>query len=133
MNTITVGVFDLLHEGHVNLLREMREMAQDGSVLVGLHSGRSTFLNKGRFPVQRTSHREHNLKMTGLVDRVFIVRDCDPGHRLRTELAHGEWTYLRGDDWPDFPGRDVIEEHGIPIVLVPYTKGTSSTERRCEL
>ena len=39
---------------------------------------------------------------------------------------------MRGDDMPQFPGRGVCEEL-MPIKLLPYTQGVSSTMLRAEL
>jgi hypothetical protein len=39
--------------------------------------------------------------------------------------------YLRGDDMPDFPCRDVVERL-MPIKLLPYTEGISTSLLRKE-
>jgi len=136
---ITVGVFDCLHEGHVNLLKNMREMAED--VKVFIHNDLSTFHNKGRFPVQKEDHRWDNLFQSRLADEVIIVWEEDPGYRVGLHIDDlvlkgilpSEIVYVRGDDWKDFPGRKVIEEKGVEIVFIPYTNGVSTTMIRNEL
>ena len=133
---ITVAVFDCLHEGHVNLLKQMREAAD--SVTVFVHDDFSTFENKGRFTVQKQDHRIYNLVKSGLIDFVFTVPEKDPTLALQWYLeklvTKGEdIVYMRGDDWADFPGRAEIEKRGIEIRLVPYTKGVSTTQIRNEL
>ena len=40
--------------------------------------------------------------------------------------------YVRGDDMPNFPGRSLVEKH-MPIQLVPYTQGISSTLLRLKV
>jgi hypothetical protein len=40
--------------------------------------------------------------------------------------------YVRGDDMPNFPGRSLVEKH-MPIQLVPYTQGVSSTLLRLKV
>lgn len=128
MNVLTVGCFDMLHKGHMNLFRAMREYGDQN--VVGLHDDRSIWLNKGQMPVQSYQHRAHNLMLCGGADRVVMVVDADPSFVISGLLAGGEWVYVRGDDWPDFPGRAAVEKAGARIVLVPYTKDISSAERR---
>lgn len=131
---ITVGVFDCLHEGHINLLKKMRDEAE--AVVVFLHSDFSTYQNKGRFTVQTLQHRSDNLQKTGLVDRIEHVFSADPSSPLRFHITDSDKksaVYIRGDDWQDFPGRKVIEEMGIEIKFVPYTKGVSTSQIRKDL
>lgn len=131
----TVGVFDCLHEGHTNLLTKMREQAD--KVVVILHDDLSTFQNKGRIPVQTWAHRRRNLLLTGLADEVLTTKEADPSGDILTFYATKqeakESVYMRGDDWPDFPGRQTVEELNIPIELVAYTDGVSTTLIREEL
>jgi hypothetical protein len=45
-------------------------------------------------------------------------------------LDEGETAmYVRGDDMPDFPSRDVVENL-MPIKFLPYTEGVSTTQIR---
>lgn len=130
---ITVGVFDMFHEGHANLLTRMNELADEVTVFV--HDCKSTYRNKGRFPVQELNHRMINIKSTKLAGKVVPVFDPDPGyaifHQFRSES--GSMVYVRGDDWPDFPGKNVVEDLGMDIKLIPYTEGISSTKIRSQL
>jgi hypothetical protein len=48
-------------------------------------------------------------------------------------LQLGSVVYVRGDDWENFPGKSVLDQHGIPIEYIPYTTGISSSQRRDEL
>jgi cytidyltransferase-like protein len=129
---LTVGVFDLLHEGHVNLLQEMRKRGREIHVIV--HDDLSTFHNKNRFPVQPLEFRLRNLEQIDMVDRIGVCHSPDPSQSIARTLAEkDDVVYVRGDDWPDFPGRSVLETREIPIEFVKYTQGVSSTQRRDEL
>jgi cytidyltransferase-like protein len=128
--SITVGCFDMLHEGHAALLHRMREY---GPVTVLIHDDRGVWELKKRMPVQSVEHRESNLYLSGLARTVRRVYGNDPSHDLDFLLANGDWTFVRGDDMPDFPGRAVVETRKVPIVLLPYTRGVSSSQRRDEL
>lgn len=125
---ITVGCFDLLHTGHLNLFNKMREYAD--KVIVLLHSNRSIFENKGKFPVQNYDDRQCNLMDSNLVDSVVAVDFTDPTYQLKNvfdRIGTKDMVYMRGDDWLDFPGRLAVEEAGVPIEIIPYTKDISST------
>lgn len=137
---LTIGVFDMLHEGHVSLFEAMKAEGAD-CIHVILHDDVSTFQNKRRFPVQNTEHREKNLELSGHVCDSIVTYDADPSELISYAVnsirsMHGfdcEIFFMRGDDWKDCPGREVIEEAGIPIKFKPYHEGISSTKRRKEL
>lgn len=159
----TAAVMDCLHEGHVNLLKKMREKAgPNGKVGVILHNDESTFKNKGRFPIQDINHRISNLENSGLADIIKITKRANPSldmiyfmefcKKYFTKLKYFslqnigsvdlenvpifedvKFIYMRGDDWQDFPGRKIIEEFDISIEFVEYTKGVSTTQIRSEL
>lgn len=132
---ITVGVFDMLHEGHINLLNTMRLEAE--TIYVIVHDDHSTFLNKGKFPVQELGHRVRNLERARVATEVVSCTNPDPSPVLEKAVvamqSMGPVLYMRGDDWVEFPGKDVLAEHNITIKYIPYTKGVSSSQRRDEL
>lgn len=125
---LTVGCFDLLHEGHANLIGRMRQV---GSPLVLLHDDLSIWVNKGRMPVQPYHQRALNLTVAFDVP-VLPVNDPDPSGALADVLqsVSGPHVFVRGDDWPDFPGRAALEAAEVRVLLVPYTAGVSTTARR---
>ena len=48
-------------------------------------------------------------------------------------LKEGETAmYVRGDDMPNFPARATVEKV-MPVKLLPYTQGVSSTDLRAKL
>lgn len=131
----TAAVFDLLHSGHLNLLRSMRERGD--LTLVILHDGFTTFRNKGKLPIEPLEKRTRNLIDTGLVDIIWHTFSEEPiPEFVRVVQRFGkifDLVFMRGDDWAAFPGRGVLDMHHIPIEFVPYTKGVSSSKTRMEL
>lgn len=131
----TAAVMDLLHEGHLNLLRTMR--GRGDLTLVILHDARSTFWNKGKFPIEHLDKRTKNLIDTGLVDIVQHTFMQQPVHEFLAVIDRFsekfELLFMRGDDWKGFPGHEVLESNSIPVEFVPYTKGVSSTSLRKDL
>jgi glycerol-3-phosphate cytidylyltransferase-like family protein len=109
------------------------KLESDRIVLV-LHDDKSTFKNKGRFPVQAFDHRLRNLQLSGYVREIFACTKADPSPIFSRAISmYDPKIYMRGDDWPDFPGKSVIELANIPIKLVEYTIGISTTKIRGEL
>lgn len=136
---VSACVMDMLHEGHINLLKKMAEKAD--KIILFVHDDKSTFQNKGRFPVQSLDHRMVNLsslshsKEVPVEIEVLSVLDANPGDLMdvyiREEQSAGKTVvYIRGNDWLEFPGKEVIESLEVPIEYVQYTKGVSSTSLR---
>lgn len=131
---ITVGVFDMLHQGHIDLIKFMRKRASKTMAFV--HDDFSTFDNKDKFPVQHIEHRLKNLQR--FVDDIYTVRNSNPTSELM-EIVNfyfqrgDKIVYIRGDDWKDFPGKNFIDIKKIPIIYKKYTEGVSSTKIREQL
>jgi cytidyltransferase-like protein len=134
---ITCGVFDLIHEGHLELLEEMKNRYESINVcnsfveykpVIFLHDDFSTFQNKNKFPVQSFELRKRNLESLGFV--VIKVDKKNPKKefsRFFKAFSFYSFLYIRGDDWFEFPGVSVIRKYEIPILYKKYTKGISST------
>lgn len=134
---ISAAIMDLCHEGHLNLLKEMRKAAgNDGRVIMVLHDDRACYEIKGKFPIQSVTHRANNVSDTGLVNEVRTIDSVDPGPEF-DEIIRENWDstmlFMRGDDNKNFPGKYIIENFQIPIVYIPYTEGVSSSKLRCEI
>ena len=127
---------DLLHRGHINLLRRMREEAgEDGIVVVILHSDDSCWRLKGKVPIQDITQRVRNLTITDLVDHIWVTYEDDPAHVFEAVVRKfsDEYApvYMRGDDLTeDFPGYWKLKEMRVPIKFIRYTDGVSSTALR---
>jgi len=125
---ITIGCFDLFHRGHENMLRSLRDFG--GFVVVGIHDDASYFQLKNKHTVQKLEERMANVKR--FADMVFVIPSTDPTPYLQAaiseqDIANGTVCYVRGEDMPTFPGREYIENRGIPICLVPRTEDVSSS------
>lgn len=134
----TAAVMDLCHEGHINLMREMRQEAgRDGKVLVILHDDKSIYETKGKIPIQSLAQRIENIRIVGLVDEILTSSNYRHLARTFEYVIHEYWNYdkvfMRGDDWEQFPARATLKTWNIPIKFIPYTKGVSSTLLREEI
>jgi len=120
----TNGCFDLLHLGHVDLLRFCK---QHGDVLVvGLNSDESVRMNKGPDrPILNQRERASMLEAIECVDYVTIFETVDPSkliERIRPDVL------VKGADRADWVcGREFVESYGGKVLLAPLRKGYSTT------
>ncbi len=133
---LTVGVFDLFHKGHYDLFKFMASLGDQ--IVVGLHDQQSTFINKGVILADPLDVRCSNVLRQPKVKRIFKVKRPNPGIMLEKIIKeykekNHEIVYVRGNDWSDFPGREVLEREGVPIMFKDYTEGISSTKLREKL
>lgn len=117
------GVWDLLHRGHLNLLRQVR--AQCHTLVVGVVGDEGAAAYKRR-PVHDQETRVEVMRELRLVDHVMLQETTDPSPnviRLRPNAL------FHGDDWHQLrEGQDTLEVLGIAYVMVPYTHGVSTSE-----
>jgi len=122
----TNGCFDLLHRGHVHVLRQAK--ACGDLLIVGINSDESIKQIKGAArPVLPESDRCELLGAMEMVDCVILFNEPDP-HNLISALRPD--VLVKGGDWNagKIIGADVVEETGGRVVVVPYIKGFSTTE-----
>lgn len=122
----TNGCYDVLHPGHVDLLRRARALG-DGLIL-GLNSDESVkMLGKGDDrPVNPQEDRAYVLAGLDCVDYIVIFHESTP-----LELIKGvrPQVLVKGGDWtPDkIVGREVVEKAGGEVVSLPLLEGYSTT------
>lgn len=122
----TNGCFDLLHRGHVHVLRAARACAD--LLIVGINSDQSVKQIKGpKRPVLPESDRCELLGAMEMVDFVILFNEPDP-YNLISAIRPD--VLVKGGDWntEKIIGADMVEEAGGRVVVVPYIKGFSTTE-----
>ncbi len=121
----TNGCFDVLHEGHVALLRHAAELGD--RLLVGLNSDGSVRRLKGPGrPVRGAARRARALLALGLVDAVTVFDEDTP--RALIEALRPD-VLVKGADYAlaDIVGREVVEGSGGRVVRVPLVPGVSTS------
>ncbi len=122
----TGGCFDLLHAGHVELLRQARALGD--CLVVCLNSDASVRGLKGPGrPLVAERDRVLVLEALDCVDGVVVFDERTPDaviERLRPDL------WIKGGDYSsdDLPEAAVVRRHGGEVVLLPYLSGHSTTE-----
>lgn len=120
---ITYGTFDLLHTGHVNLLRRARELGD--RLIVGVTTD-SYDQSRGKLNVlESLAERVENVRKTGLAD--LIITEEMEGQKLHDIQKYEADVFVIGSDWS---GKfDYLREH-CEVVYLERTKGVSSTDLR---
>lgn len=121
----TNGVFDLLHPGHVDVLRGAR--ARGDALVVGVNSDASVRRLKGPGrPVRSEAERVYVLAALEMVDAVVIFEQDTP-LELVTRLAPD--IIVKGGDYtPDtVVGAREVRARGGEVVIIPLTPGQSTT------
>ena len=120
------GCFDVLHVGHVRLLRDARAL---GDVLVvALNSDASVRRNKGAGrPIVPARQRAEVLAALACVDWVVLFAEPTPRALIR---ALGPDVLAKGGDWAldAIVGRTEVEARGGKIVRLREIPGVRTTE-----
>jgi rfaE bifunctional protein nucleotidyltransferase chain/domain/rfaE bifunctional protein kinase chain/domain len=121
----TGGCFDLLHTGHVRLLRGARQLGD--ALVVLLNSDASVRALKGPArPVMPAEDRARVLSALACVDAVITFDEHSPELVLE-QLRPDVW--VKGGDYSeaDLPEAGVVRRHGGEVVLLPTVAGYSSS------
>lgn len=122
---ITYGTYDLLHQGHINLLRRAKELGD--YLIVGVTSD-SFDRGRGKLNVRNNVlERVEAVKATGYADEV-IIEDY-VGQKIDDIQKYNVDVFAIGSDWE---GQfDYLNEF-TKVVYLPRTEGISSTMLRAE-
>lgn len=124
---ITYGTFDLLHYGHINLLRRAKEMGD--FLVVALSTDEFNWKDKQKKCYFTYEQRKALLEAIRYVDLV-IPETCWEQKRSDVHDHHID-TFVMGDDWK---GQfDFLKEEGVEVVYLSRTPEISTTQIKREL
>ena len=116
----TNGCFDLLHKGHLYILKEASKL---GRLIVGLNSDSSVRRLKGENrPYQDQITRKRALDALDFVEKVIIFYDSTPLEIIKVIKPD---IIVKGGDYrsEDVVGYDLVDE----VIIVPLLPGYSTT------
>jgi len=130
MQTVyVIGVFDLFHRGHLELLRRAKAL---GDKLVVAINGDDMVASYKRRPFFNEEDRLALVEATKYVDEAFVIRQYDNKEVIKQYKIN---KIVHGDDWEEESYKEQIrvtdeflEEHNCELVLLPYTKGISTSD-----
>jgi D-beta-D-heptose 7-phosphate kinase/D-beta-D-heptose 1-phosphate adenosyltransferase len=116
----TNGCFDILHRGHIELLRLCKSL---GKVVVGLNSDDSVRALKGQArPVNTQEDRKYILEACRFVDKVVIFDEETP-YELIEKISPD--IVVKGGD---YKVEDVVAGETATVVIFNYIDGYSTTK-----
>lgn len=131
MRILTIGSFDLLHEGHTRLFQRCATL---GKLVVGVNSDRFIRAYKTISPAETQTDRIAKVMTAPGVAHVYL--NDGPGIDLIRKLKPD--MLVVGSDWWDCgyaaqigsTDDELFEELAISVLFVPRTPGVSSTQIR---
>ena len=124
---ITYGTFDLLHYGHINLLRRAKE--QGDYLVVALSTDEFNWNEKQKKCYFTYEQRKSLLEAIRYVDLVIPEEKWEQ-KRKDVQKYHID-TFVMGDDWK---GKfDFLKEEGCEVVYLPRTPEISTTQIKTDL
>ncbi|GFH99819.1 Gfo/Idh/MocA family oxidoreductase [uncultured Phocaeicola sp.] len=122
---ITYGTYDLLHQGHINLLHRARALGD--YLIVGVTSD-SFDRERGKLNVRNNVlERVEAVKATGLADQI-VIEDY-VGQKIDDIQKFNVDVFAIGSDWE---GKFEYLNEYCEVVYLPRTEGISSTQLRAE-
>lgn len=122
---ITYGTFDLLHTGHINILRRAKDL---GDYLVVAISSDEFNAGKGKKAYYTFEQRKAILEAVRYVDEVIPEDNWEQKH---TDVKDHEIdVFVMGDDWE---GKFDFLKDQCEVVYLPRTEGISTTQIKKDL
>ncbi|CAI2686198.1 glycerol-3-phosphate cytidylyltransferase [Lactobacillus kunkeei] len=122
---ITYGTFDLLHKGHVRLLKRAKELGDDLTVCVSTDEFNA---EKGKKAYTSYEDRKYVLEAIRYVDHVIPENNWD--QKIKDVVDNNIDIFVMGDDWE---GKfDFLKDY-CKVVYLPRTEGISTSKIKKDL
>ncbi len=122
----TNGCFDILHQGHIEVLAKTADLGNH--LIIGLNSDSSVKLLKGENrPINNENARALLLSALTFVDAIVLFSQQTP-KQLIAEIRPN--ILAKGGDYriSEIVGHDIVQQDGGKVVTIPLTEGFSSTK-----
>lgn len=122
---ITYGTFDLLHRGHINILRRAKQL---GDYLIVAISTDEFNREKGKTAYYTYNERKAILEAIRYVDEV--IPESSWGQKVNDIKNYQIDVFVMGDDWK---GKFNDLKQYCEVVYLPRTEGISTTQIKDDL
>ena len=126
----TGGTFDLFHRGHVNFLRQCKEIGD--YVIVSLNTDEFIYRYKGEYPVISYEDRKEVLLSCKYVDKVIPNSEGEDSKPAILDV--NPKFIVIGSDWAkkDYYKQmnftqEWLDENDYMLIYIPYTNNVSTT------
>lgn len=128
----TAGAFDMFHVGHLNLIKNAR--ARCDYLIVGVNTDQLIEKYKKKKVIVPLQERLQIVESIRYVDEAISVETLNK-ERIWMEKKFD--VVFIGDDWKGSQRwnetEEIMQRHGVKVVYLPYTRGTTSTLLREKL
>ncbi len=122
---ITYGTFDLLHRGHVNLLRRAKELGD--KLIVGLSTDD---FNRKKHKQAMYNYNERKYILEALCPVDLVIPETSWDQKIHDIETYDVDVFVMGNDWEgDF---DFLKEY-CEVIYLPRTEGISTTDIKQKL
>ncbi|AMV61281.1 Glycerol-3-phosphate cytidylyltransferase [Pediococcus damnosus] len=122
---ITYGTFDLIHKGHIRLLKRARALGDHLTVCVSTDEFNAL---KGKKAYTSYEDRKYILEAIRYVDEVIPEKGWD--QKIKDVEERHIDTFVMGDDWK---GKfDFLKDY-CKVIYLPRTEGISTTKIKRDL
>ncbi|MFT8322874.1 MAG: glycerol-3-phosphate cytidylyltransferase [Bacillus sp. (in: firmicutes)] len=122
---ITYGTFDLLHWGHINILKRAKELGDHLTVAISTDEFNAI---KNKEAYHSYDNRKMILEAIRYVDKVIPENDWD--QKVRDVVDNDIDIFVMGDDWE---GKfDFLKDH-CEVIYLPRTVGISTSQIKKDL
>lgn len=116
---ITYGTFDVLHIGHINLLRRAKKLGDRLIVAISTDE-----FNAGKHKTALLSYENRRTVLESMIYVDLVIPEESWNQKIRDVKEYSVDTFVIGDDWRgEF---DFLKEL-CEVVYLPRTEGISST------
>lgn len=124
---ITYGTFDLLHYGHINLLRRAKELGD--YLIVALSTDEFNWHQKDKKCYFAYNERKSMLEAVRYVD--LVIPEDNWEQKVNDVHKFDIDVFVMGNDWE---GKfDFLRDEGVQVVYLPRTPEISSTQIKNDL
>lgn len=124
---LTYGTFDLLHYGHIRLLKRARELGD--YLIVSLSTDEFNAI-KGKKSYHDYETRKKMLEAIRYVDLVIPEENWE--QKVQDIKDYKVDVVVMGDDWADSDKFDYLKEY-CELTFLPRTEGISTTKIKSDL
>lgn len=124
---LTYGTYDVLHRGHINLLRRAKERGD--YLIVGISTDEFNAI-KGKKSYYDYETRKEMLEAIKYVDEV--IPECAWDQKPGDIAKYGADEVVMGSDWEGNEKFEALRQY-CDVYYLPRTEGISSTQIKSEL
>ncbi len=124
---LTYGTYDVLHRGHINLLRRAKERGD--YLIVGISTDEFNAI-KGKKSYYDYETRKEMLEAIKYVDEV--IPECEWDQKPGDIAKYGADEVVMGSDWEGNEKFEALRQY-CDVYYLPRTEGISSTQIKSEL